>query len=183
MKVSETPLLNLFVLELEPFEDKRGRFVRIFCRKELRKAGFDKAIAQVNCSLTKGKGVLRGMHFQYPPKAEMKIVRCLRGAIFDVSIDLRRNSPTFLQWHGEILSENNMKMMCVPEGFAHGFQTLELNSELLYMHTDFYSSEHEGGIRYDDQRVGINWPFKVSAVSDRDKNHALLSQNFQGIEL
>ena len=183
MKVIANPLPNLFVIELEPIEDNRGRFVRLFCQRELKQVGLIENITQVNCSLTRKKGAIRGMHFQYPPKAEIKIVRCLRGAVFDVAIDLRHNSPTFLQWHGETLTEEGMKMMFIPAGFAHGFQALEANSELLYFHTEFYSPDHEGGVRYDDPLVGVRWPCKVSEVSERDRNHPPLAADFQGIKL
>lgn len=181
MKIIETPLKNAFVLKPEPFEDNRGKFSRIFCRQELQQIGHHKKIVQINHSLTRKKGALRGMHFQHPPKAEIKIVKCLRGSVFDVIIDLRRNSPTLLQWHGEILSAENMKMMYVPEGFAHGFQTLEENTELFYMHTESYSPEHEGGVRYNDPKIGIKWPLEATGVSERDKNHQLLPSGFAGL--
>jgi dTDP-4-dehydrorhamnose 3,5-epimerase len=182
VKIIATPIQNLFVIELEPFEDKRGKFVRIFCQRELQKAGLIEHISQINCSLTRTKGCVRGMHFQYPPKAEIKIVRCLRGAIFDVAIDLRKDSPTFLQWYGETLTGNSMKMMYIPPGFAHGFQALEGSSEVLYLHTEYYSPGHEDGVRYDDPLVGIRWPCQVTDVSDRDRNHPPLTADFQGIE-
>ena len=138
-------------------------------------------IAQINHSITVWKGALRGMHFQYPPKAEIKIVKCLRGSVFDVLIDLRHNSPTFLQWYGETLSAENLKMMYIPQDFAHGFQTLEDNSELLYFHTEFYSPEHEEGVRYNDPMVNISWPLEVIDVSEKDRNYPLLGEDFSGI--
>ncbi len=183
MKIFQTPLQDSFVLEPEPFVDDRGTFSRIFCQQELKQIGHEKPIVQVNHSLTRTKGALRGMHFQYPPKAEIKIVKCLRGSVFDVIIDLRRDSPNFLRWYGEILSAENLKMMYIPEGFAHGFQTLEDNSELLYLHTEFYSPELEEGVRYDDPRINISWMVEVTDISARDQNHPLLSRDFEGITL
>jgi len=123
------------------------------------------------------------MHFQYPPMAEIKIVRCIAGSIFDVAIDLRANSPTYLQWYSEILSAENRKMICIPEGFAHGFQTLEDNTEIIYLHTEFYSSELESAVRYDDPKFNISWPLDVIEISKRDKNHPLINGNFKGISL
>ncbi len=183
MRIVNTPIKELFILELEPFKDDRGRFVRLFCRDELKAAGLKKEVVQVNSSLTRKKGVVRGMHFQYPPKAEIKMIRCVKGKVFDVAIDLRQNSPTFLHWYGETLSEDNLKMMCIPEGFAHGFQTLEADSELLYMHTEFYTPESQGALHYNEPKVGINWPLQVTSVSERDQNHVFLTDTFKGIIL
>jgi dTDP-4-dehydrorhamnose 3,5-epimerase len=131
--------------------------------------------------MTIKKGALRGLHFQYPPQAEIKIVKCVAGRVYDVIVDLRCDSPTFGQWHGEILSAQNMKMMYIPEGFAHGFQVLDENSELLYLHTQFYNPQCEGGVRYDDPMINILWPLKVTEISARDQNHPLLSKDFEGI--
>ena len=183
MKTKRTPLQNAFIIEPEPFTDNRGIFSRVFCRHELQNILHDKNIVQINQSLTRQKGALRGMHFQYPPKAEIKMVKCLRGSVFDVLIDLRRDSSTFLKWHGEVLSAENMKVMYIPEGFAHGFQTLEKNCELLYLHTEVYSHEHEGGVRYNDPAVNISWPLEVADISERDQAHSLLSHDFEGVVL
>jgi len=182
MKIKQTPLQDAFVIEPEPFIDDRGFFARVFCKQELQNILHGKNIVQVNHSMTRQKGAIRGMHFQRPPKAEFKMVKCLRGSIFDVMIDLRRDSSAFLKWHGEVLSAENMKMMFIPEGFAHGFQTLEENSELIYLHTEFYSPEHEGGVRYDDPKVGIKWPLKGTDISERDRCHPLLGEDFLGIK-
>ena len=181
MKIKQTPLQYAFSVEPEPFEDDRGLFARVFCQQELQHILHDNNIVQINHSITKQKGAIRGMHFQYPPKAEIKMVKCLRGSVFDVIIDLRKGSPTFLKWHGETLSYENMRMLYIPEGFAHGFQTLEENSELLYLHTEFYSPEHEGGVRYNDLSVNISWPLDVTDISEKDRNYPLLSQYFEGI--
>ena len=183
MKINKLSLKNAYVLEPEPFSDHRGKFVRIYCYKELQHIGHSKPIVQINHSLSRQKGAVRGMHFQYPQKAETKIIKCVCGSVFDVIIDLRRGSSTFLQWHGEVLSAENMKMMYVPEGFAHGFQVLEENTELLYSHTEFYSPEHEGGVRYDDPVINISWPLEVTDISEKDQSHPLLSKDFAGIDL
>lgn len=181
MKIKQTPLQDASIIEPEPFEDNRGLFTRVFCQQELQRILHNKNIVQINHSITKQKSAIRGMHFQYPPKAEIKMVKCLRGSVFDVIIDLRKGSPTFLKWHGETLSSKNMKMLYIPEGFAHGFQTLEENSELLYLHTEFYSPEHEGGVRYNDIAINISWPLDVKDISEKDRNYPLLSQDFEGI--
>ena len=183
MKIKQTPLQDAFSIEPEPFEDDRGLFARVFCKQELQNILHGKNIVQANHSMTRQKGAIRGMHFQKPPKAEIKMVKCLFGSVFDVIIDLMKGSPTFLKWHGEILSSKNMKMMYVPEGFAHGFQTLEKNCELLYLHTEFYSREYDGGVRYDDPKVGIKWPLDVTDISEKDKKHVLLENEFQGIKI
>ena len=183
MKIKPTSLQDAFIIELEPFKDDRGLFARVFCQNELLDILHGKNIVQINHSLTRQKGALRGMHFQYPPKAEIKMVKCLRGSVFDVMIDMRSDSSTFLGWHGERLSAENMKMMYIPEGFSHGFQTLEQNSELLYLHTEFYSPEHEGGVRYNDPKVGIKWPLEVTEISHKDEIYPLLTQDFGGIQL
>jgi dTDP-4-dehydrorhamnose 3,5-epimerase len=183
MKIKRTPLQNAFIIEPQPFTDGRGIFSRVFCRHELQDMLHDKNIVQINQSLTRQKGAVRGMHFQYPPKAEIKMVKCLRGSVFDVLIDLRRDSFTFLKWHGEVLSAENMKIMCIAEGFAHGFQTLEENCELLYLHTEVYNPEHEGAVRYNDPAINISWPLEVTDISERDQAHTLLSRNFEGVVL
>ena len=169
MKILENPFKNAFVLQVEPYIDHRGKFGRIYCQDELKQIGHYKQIVQINHSLTRKRGAVRGMHFQHPPKAEIKMVKCLRGSVFDVIVDLRRDSDTLLQWYGEVLSDDNLKMMYVPEGFAHGFQTLEEKTELLYLHTEFYSPEHEGGVRYNDPRLNISWPVEVTEVSEKGK--------------
>ena len=183
MKFKKTKLEGLVIIEPEIFEDNRGNFYRVYCEHELKEIGYNKCIVQINQSLNKKKGTIRGMHFQYPPKAEIKFVKCLMGSVFDIAIDLRKNSPTFLQWHSEILSANNKKIMYIPEGFAHGFQTLEDNSEILYLHSEFYSSELESGIRYNDPKINIKWPLELTEISIRDKNHKLLDDNFVGIKI
>ena len=179
MKFLKTKLNGLFVIEPELYEDNRGNFYRVFCQNELKKIGYNKSIVQINQSFNKKKGTIRGMHFQYPPMAEIKLVRCIAGSVFDVAIDLRANSPTYLQWHSEILSAENKKIICIPEGFAHGFQTLEDNTELIYLHTEFYSSELESAVRYNDPKFNISWPLELTIISERDKNHPLINGDFK----
>jgi len=170
------------LIEPEPVFEHRGQFTRIFCESELSKnIGHDKEIVQINHSVNIKKGALRGMHFQYPPKSEIKIVSCIKGAVFDVIIDLRKRSSTFLNWHGETLTQENQKMLYIPEGFAHGFQVLDLDSELLYFHTEFYNPDCEGNIHYNDPVINISWPLKISEISEKDKNHPLLNNDFSGI--
>jgi dTDP-4-dehydrorhamnose 3,5-epimerase len=164
-------------------EDERGVFERFFCAEGLREAGLHKPIVQINRSLTRRSGAVRGMHFQYPPHAETKIVSCLRGEIFDVAVDLRAGSPTLLRWHGEVLSAANGKSLLIPEGFAHGFQTLTHDCELLYLHTELYTPEAEGALNAQDTRLDITWPRGISEMSDRDRSHPILEVAFVGVQL
>jgi len=167
----ETKLPGAFVIDLQKHEDERGFFARSWCRKEFEAHGLDARTVQCNVSFNKVKGTLRGMHYQVAPYAEAKLVRCTRGAIYDVIIDLRRESVTYKQHVSEVLSSNNYKALFVPEGFAHGFQTLEDNSEVFYQMSEFYSAEHQRGLRYNDPAFGINWPTDVMVISDRDRNY------------
>jgi dTDP-4-dehydrorhamnose 3,5-epimerase len=167
----ETKLPGAFVIDLQKYEDERGFFARSWCRKEFEAHGLDPRTVQCNVSFNKVKGTLRGMHYQVAPYAEAKLVRCTRGAIYDVIIDLRRESATYKQHVSEVLSSNNYKALFVPEGFAHGFQTLEDNSEVFYQMSEFYSAEHQRGLRYNDPAFGINWPTDVTVISDRDRNY------------
>jgi len=169
MKLEQTKINGVFTIHSNPFKDDRGFFNRIFCQKELEAIRPDIVIAQINHSMTKTKGTIRGMHFQHPPHAEMKIIRCVKGSIFDVAVDLRKDSPTYLQWHGEILSAENMKALVVPEGCAHGFQSLEDDIEMVYMSTAPFCKEADSGIRFDDPKVGIEWALPVSVISEKDR--------------
>ena len=169
MKIEKTSISGVFILFSEPFKDGRGFFNRIFCRKELEVIRPGIVIAQINYSMTKVKGAIRGMHLQYPPHAEMKIVRCVKGSIFDVAVDLRKDSPTFLQWHGEVLSAENMNALVIPEGCAHGFQSLENDTEIIYMSTSPYCKEAEWGIRYNESKVEIQWLLPATVLSKKDK--------------
>jgi dTDP-4-dehydrorhamnose 3,5-epimerase len=150
--------------------------------EELSTINHKKSVVQVNHSLTRKIGAIRGMHFQRPPRSEIKMVTCIRGKVFDVAIDLRHGSSTFLCWQGIELSAQNHQMMYIPEGFAHGFQTLSEDCELLYFHTEFYSPDFEDGIRYDDEAVGVKWPLQVTSVSQRDMDHLkIVGREFEGI--
>lgn len=179
----QTPIAGLYLIEPRPLQDARGYFERLFCQQAFQAIGLTKPIVQINHSLTKSKGAIRGLHFQYSPHAETKIVRCLRGAIFDVAVDLRAGSPTFLRWHGEILSSENGNMLLIPEGCAHGFQTIKHDVELLYFHTAMYVAEHEGGLYFDDSKLAIHWPLAPTELSERDRQHPRLDDHFQGIVL
>lgn len=181
MKVVSTPLAGVLLVKTNPFCDDRGMFYRAFCSHDLAAILGKRQIVQTNVSRTRTIGALRGMHYQHPPHAEMKLIRCLRGRVWDVALDLRCDSPTFMQWFGVELSPRNTLMMVIPEGCAHGFQVLEEDSELLYLHTAPYVSASEGGIRYDDPTLAINWPLPVTDISNRDMNHPLITSNFGGI--
>jgi dTDP-4-dehydrorhamnose 3,5-epimerase len=176
-----TPLEGLWVVQRKAIEDQRGFLSRLYCAEEFREAGIDKPITQINQTFTTMKGAVRGLHFQHFPHAETKLVTCINGKIFDVAVDLRRNSPTFLQWHSEVLSSANRRSLFIPEGYAHGFQTLTENCELIYLHTATYQPDAEGGIRYNDPAVNISWPLRATYVSQRDASHPLLSNNFVGV--
>jgi dTDP-4-dehydrorhamnose 3,5-epimerase len=183
MRWVETPLAGAYVVEVEPFADERGLFARVFCQKEFERIGFCGSIVQINHSLTRQRGTIRGMHYQLPPACETKIVRCIQGKVFDVMVDLRAGSPTLRQWHGVELSKENMRAVHIPEGFAHGFQTLTDDAELIYLHSEFYSPDHEYGLRFDDPALAIDWPLPVSAISPKDEGYARMGDDFKGIEL
>lgn len=176
-----TSLAGLVVLQRKPLGDSRGYLERMFCAEELEPLLAGRGIAQVNHTLTASKGTVRGLHFQYPPHAETKFVSCLRGEVFDVAVDLRRDSITFLRWHGEILSADNHRTLMIPEGYAHGFQTLTNDCEMLYFHTAAYHAESEGGLHPQDARLGIAWPLAVQTLSPRDNSHPLLNDDFPGV--
>ena len=177
----ETGLPGLFSLTRHPISDSRGYLERVFCDADLSDLLAGRAIVQVNHTLTVQAGTVRGMHFQYSPHADTKIVSCFRGSIFDVAVDLRKDSPTFLRWYGMVLSSDNYTSLFIPEGFAHGFQTLTGDCELLYFHTAPYVSGAEGAINATDPRVGIAWPKPVAARSSRDEAHPMLTADFEGI--
>jgi len=183
MKFNETKIKGLYIAELEPLSDDRGFFERAYCNKELEKINIKKPIKQINHSSTATVGTVRGMHYQNSPYAEVKMVRCIVGEVFDVAIDLRRDSDTFLQWHGEYLNSENFKMMVIPEGFAHGFQVIKPNSELLYFHTESYTQKAESGMLFNDEKIGIKWPLQVTNISDRDLKHKLITKEFKGLKI
>ena len=177
----ETSIKDLYVVRRNAIGDSRGFFSRFFCAEEFSKVGWDKAVRQINQTLTSQCRSIRGMHYQKPPYAETKIVSVLRGEVWDVVIDIRRDSDTFLQWHAERLSAENRTSLYIPEGFAHGFQTLSNDCELIYLHSSDYRPGAEAGINPFDHAVNIDWPYDVSEISDRDKAHALLTDRFEGI--
>lgn len=181
MDVRTTPIAGLVVIGTTPFRDERGAFARLFCEQELASVVGNRRIVQVNHSRTSAAGAVRGMHYQRAPHAEIKMVRCLKGRVWDVAVDLRQGSPTFLRWHAQELTPVNALMMSIPEGCAHGFQVLEPDSELLYLHTAAYVPDAEGGVRHDDPAIGIDWPFPVGDLSDRDRQHPLLTHEFPGL--
>ncbi|QLL07798.1 dTDP-4-dehydrorhamnose 3,5-epimerase family protein [Mycobacterium vicinigordonae] len=181
MRILNTPLADIKVVQLVPHRDARGTFVRQFCAQELQSLLGGRAITQINQSKTYAAGTVRGLHFQRPPHAEMKMVRCTRGRVWDVAVDLRCGSPTFLRWHAEELAEDDNQMLVIPEGFAHGFQALAADSELQYLVTTPYHPPAEGGLRHDDPRLAIPWPLPPRNVSPRDQIHPLLDAEFSGV--
>lgn len=181
MTFSQTPLKGSYEITLSAYSDERGWFVRTYCENEFKAIGHEAKWVQMNHSYTAKKGTIRGMHFQLPPYREIKMVRCVRGKVFDVIIDIRKDSATFLQWYGLALSPGAMNMIYIPEGFAHGFQTLQDDSELIYHHSAFYTPGAEGGIRFDDPSINIKWPVEITSVSERDLNHPVLTEKFKGI--
>ena len=175
------PLPGLALVERQPIADQRGYLERMFCADTFAALGLAKPIVQINHTLTRTQGTVRGMHFQHPPHAETKVISCLRGEVFDVAVDLRRGSPTFLRWHGETLSGENHRTLIIPEGFAHGFQALTDDCELLYFHTARHTPHAEGGISPTDPRLAIVWPLPVTELSERDAGWTLLSAQFDGL--
>lgn len=175
------PIAGLHILQRKPIGDSRGYLERLFCADELQALIPGRRIEQVNRTLTASRGTVRGLHFQHPPHTETKFVHCLRGEVFDVAVDLRRGSPTFLKWHAEVLSAGNHKTFVIPEGFAHGFQTLTDDCEMLYFHTAAYSQEAEGGLNAQDPRLAIRWSLPVAGLSPRDAAHPLLEANYAGV--
>lgn len=181
--IYEAPLSGLKQVKRQCLGDSRGFLSRLFCSEELAPAGWVQPIAQINHTYTARRGTVRGMHFQYPPHTEMKLVICLRGEVFDVAIDLRQESPTFLRWYGTHLSAENQCALLIPEGFAHGFQTLTDGVELLYCHSAKYSPEAEAGLNPQDSRLAITWPLPITELSARDVQHPLITSEFEGVRL
>ena len=181
--ITDLPLSGLKRVERQLLGDNRGFLSRLFCAEELSQAGWHKSIAQINHTFTAKKGTVRGMHFQRPPYAEMKLVSCIRGEVWDVAVDLREESPTFLQWHAERLSADNGTAMLIPEGFAHGFQTLSDDAELLYCHSAAYVPQAEAGLNPMDQRLDIRWLLPITKISARDSQHPMRDEQFSGLIL
>jgi len=172
MKFTETPIQGAVLVELEKHEDHRGYFSRAFCKKEFDKHGLEHTIVQCNFSRSLKKGTLRGMHYQLPPYSEVKMVRCVKGSIYDVIVDLRENSPSYKQSFGVKLTDVDYKMLYIPKGLAHGFQTLANDSVIFYMVTEFYQKDSERGVRWNDPAFNINWPLEVAEISEKDKAYS-----------
>lgn len=182
MRIESTAIPGVLFVEATAFADHRGVFQRLFCDRELADVIGERSIVQINFSRTAHMGAVRGMHYQQSPHAEMKLVRCLRGKVWDVAVDLRVGSPTFLRWHAVELTPESGRMLVIPEGCAHGFQALAPESELLYLHTAHYAPEAEGGVRHDDPALKIDWPLPVADLSQRDRVHPLITSDFSGIQ-
>jgi dTDP-4-dehydrorhamnose 3,5-epimerase len=174
MQFTETKLNGAYIIDLEPREDARGFFARTFCAREFKEHGLGTDFVQCSISMNRMRGTLRGMHYQLPPAGEAKLVRCTAGAIHDVIVDLRRDSPTYLQHFGVDLTAQNRCALYVPEMFAHGFQTLEDDTEIFYQMSEFYAPDKSAGVRFDDPKLGIVWPLPVAAIADKDRTWPLL---------
>lgn len=183
MIFNETKIKGAYIIDIKPIEDERGFFARGFCKKELADYGMDIDILQTNISYNKCKGTLRGMHLQLAPYGEKKLVRCTRGAIYDVIVDLRSDSETFKQWLGLELSAKNYRMLLVPEGCAHGYLTLEDDTDTTYQVTQYYTGSHETGVRWNDPAFNIEWPEEPKIISERDRNHVDFSIHSAYLEL
>lgn len=179
----ETSLPGLQVVQRHPRGDDRGFFSRFFCADEFAEFGWDAPIAQINHSYTKSRGSVRGMHYQRLPAAEHKLVSCLRGEVYDVAVDLRPDSATFLRWYGCVLSAANRTSLFIRKGFAHGFQTLSDDCELIYLHSHSYTPTLEGGINAVDPTLAIEWPLPVAQMSDRDRAHPMIDGSFSGLNV
>lgn len=176
-------LAGLFRIGRQRLGDARGSLSRLFCADELAEQGWSGPIAQINHTHTRSRGTVRGLHFQHPPHAEMKLVSCLRGEVWDVAVDLRAGSPTFLQWRAERLSAENGQALLIPAGFAHGFQTLSDDVDMLYCHSVAFQPGAEGGLHPQDPALAITWPLPVAQLSERDASHPAITPAFQGLHL
>lgn len=181
LTLAPTPIAGVVAVATGRNEDPRGFFSRLFCAEELAEVLQGRTIAQINQTLTRTVGAVRGLHYQRPPRAEMKLIRCLRGRVFDVAVDLRAGSPTFGRWHAMELSAEGGEMIVIPEGCAHGFQVLAADSELLYLHTRPYAPDAEAGVHCEDPRLAVAWPLPVQGLSARDQALPRLAADFQGI--
>jgi len=181
MEFVKTDLEGLYIIKPKLIEDERGLFTRTYCKNEFLAVGLKTDFVQFNHSFNKKRGTVRGMHYQMPPYSEIKLIRCVQGRVIDVAVDIRRNSPTFLKSVAVELSAENMLSILIPTGFAHGFQTLEDNTSLIYHHTEFFQADANAGLRPDDPKLSINWPLPFVNISDKDKNQKLINQDFKGI--
>jgi dTDP-4-dehydrorhamnose 3,5-epimerase len=182
-KILNCPISGLKVVERSRIGDKRGFLSRLFCADELAEAGWNKPIIQINHTLTEHARTVRGIHYQISPYAEMKLVTCVRGEVWDVAVDLREGSPTFLKWHAELLTAENGRALLIPEGFGHGFQTVTDDCELIYLHSEAYNANAEAGVRFDDPELAIKWPLPLEVISERDCSLPLIDRNFKGITI
>jgi len=182
MLFHETPLVGAYLIEQERRGDARGFFARYFCENEFGAKGLETRFVQINNSLSAKAGTLRGLHYQLPPAAEVKVVRCVRGALWDVIVDLRPDSPTFKKWFGAELNAENRLMMYVPRGFAHAILTLSDDAEAIYLVSAFYGPEQERGVRWNDPAIGIEWPIQPVEISDKDAKWPDLDAGFHGLE-
>lgn len=181
--ITDLPLFGLKRIQRQHVGDQRGFLARMFCAEELAAAGWHKPIAQINHTYTAKQGTVRGLHFQYPPHAEMKLVSCIRGAVWDVAVDIRAGSPTFMQWYALELSAENDCALLIPEGFAHGFQALTDDVELIYCHSSAYAATAEDGIHANDPHLSIAWPLAITDMSARDAGYAPITDQFRGLSL
>lgn len=181
--VQELPLLGLRLVTRQRLGDSRGFLSRLFCADDLAAAGWRKPVAQINHTSTARRGTVRGMHYQRPPAAEMKLVTCVRGEVWDVAVDVRAGSSTFLRWHAAHLSAENNRALLIPEGFAHGFQALTDDVELLYCHSTAYDAAADTGLNPRDERLAIEWPLPITELSARDAQHAPIDREFAGVVL
>jgi dTDP-4-dehydrorhamnose 3,5-epimerase len=181
MTFTPTPLNGSFIISVIPRGDSRGWFARTWCKTEFTAIGHTKEWVQMNHSFTQRKGTIRGMHYQLAPFTEIKLVRCIAGSVYDVIVDIRKGSPTYLQWYGAELSAENKQMMYIPEGFAHGFQTISDDAELIYHHSSFYTAEAEAGIHHGDRTIAIDWPLPLREISDRDQSLPIIDENFKAL--
>jgi dTDP-4-dehydrorhamnose 3,5-epimerase len=182
LSVAATPLAGVFVIERHALADDRGSFERLFCVAELAEAGIEFELRQANRTLTRREGTVRGLHFQLPPMAEKKLITCVAGTVFDVAVDLRAGSPSYGQHHAVELSGHGNRSFLIPEGCAHGFQTLSADCQMLYFHSRDYSARHEGGINAEDESLGISWPLPIAVMSARDAALPGIDAAFKGIE-
>lgn len=180
-RIVETPMAGLHLVERTRLGDERGFLTRLFCAEELAELGWDGPVAQINETGTRAAGTVRGMHYQVPPFAEIKLVTCVAGAVLDIAVDLRRNSPTFLRHFATELSAENARSLCIPRGFAHGFQALSDDVRMIYAHSAPYRAEAEAGLNAQDPALGLPWPLPVAHLSARDRGHPFLSPEFHGV--
>ncbi len=181
MNFTSTKLKGAYIIDPASIKDDRGMFMRTYCKKEFSSIGFNGEWVQMNHSVSFKKGTIRGMHFQKYPFGEVKLVKCIKGSILDVIVDMRKDSSTYLKWIGHELTAENKRMLFIPEGFAHGFQALSDDTELIYHHSNFFNIEAEAGLLYNDPMLAIEWPLELTSISKRDLSHSLINKDFKGV--